>query len=400
MAHRIEPLFLELWLIELNSFLWLIELNLFLSMIQRIESLFEYDSKNRIFFEAKKTHRIEPFFSPTETNPSFQYDAKNWTFLVFQHDSKNWIFFESIKKKLNRISRIWLKELRTNFVKNDAKNWTFFSIRLNDLNLFLEYDPQNWTFFQYDWKNSELFKNYDSLNWTFLQKKKMTQRMFWKVKNVSKNWFFEYNSQNWTLFFDMTYRIEPIFSTWLIEFFFTKILTHRNDWSCLEKWLKELNPFLNMTQRIELKKKSKIWTLFKKKKNDSKNWTFFECNSKSWIFWVWLEERNFFFFSKKWLKELKSLEHDSKNCFFFECDSKNWIFEFVKKKKKRLKELSFSQKYDTKNWTSFQYVSKIFFNMTRRIEPFFITWFKDLVFSHQKKNSKNFFFQNSQTWTF
>ena len=83
------------------------------------------------------------------------------------------------------------------------------------------------------------------------------------------------------------------------------------------------------------------------------------------------------FFSKKWLKELKSLEHDSKNCFFFFLNVTQRIefLSFCQKKKKRLKELSFSQKYDTKNWTSFQYVSKIFFNMTRRIEPFFITWF-------------------------
>ena len=151
------------------------------------------------------------------------------------------------------------------------------------------------------------------------------------------------------------------------------------NWTLFWIWLKESNS----------KKKIKNLNSFQKKKNDSKNWTFFECNSKSWIFWVWLEERNFFFFFKKWLKELKSLEHDSKNFFFW-----MWLKElnfWVCQKKKRLKELSFSQKYDTKNWTSFQYVSKIFFNMTRRIEPFFITWFKDLVFSHQKKNSKIFF---------
>ena len=75
-----------------------------------------------------------------------------------------------------------------------------------------------------------------------------------------------------------------------------------------------------------------------------------------------------------------------------------WVF-CQKKKKKRLKELSFHQKYDTKNWTFFQYDSKIFSNMTRRIQPFCITWLKDLVF-FTKKNSKNLTFYGSQTWTF
>ena len=69
--------------------------------------------------------------------------------------------------------------------------------------------------------------------------------------------------------------------------------------------------------------------------------------------------------------------------------------------KKRLKELSFHPKYDTKNWTFFfsiwlkdffQYDSKnwiLLYNMTQR-----------LGFFHQKKNSKNLTSYDSQTWTF
>ena len=102
-----------------------------------------------------------------------------------------------------------------------------------------------------------------------------------------------------------------------------------------------------------------------------------------------------------------SVTRRTETFFLKKNDSKNWNFlsmtqridffnvtqriEFLSfcQKQKRLKELSFSQKYDTKNWTSFQYDSKIFSNMTRRIEPFFITWL-----------SKNLIFKDSQTWTF
>ena len=79
--------------------------------------------------------------------------------------------------------------------------------------------------------------------------------------------------------------------------------------------------------------------------------------------------------------------------------------------------MSFSQKYDTKNWAFFQYDSKMFFNMTRRIEPFFFTWLKDfsqkpqriwlvydlnLKYFSEKNDSKNWslFHYDSQKWIF
>ena len=273
MTRGIETLFMTH---RIELFFWLIDLNLFLSMIQRIESLFEYDSKNRIFFEAKKTHRIEPFFSPAETNPSFQYDAKNWTFLVFQHDSKNWIFFWLTQKKLNRISRIWLKELRANFVKNDSKNWIFF-----------QYVSMNWTFFLNMTHRIEPFFNMIEriLNFSkimthwiepFLQKK-MAQRMFWKVKkwlqeliflNITHRiepFFFWHDLQNWTHFFNMTHRIffykNVDSQKWLI--LSGKMTQRIEPFFFFWIWLKESNSFFNVT--LFSKKKKKNWTLFQKK---------------------------------------------------------------------------------------------------------------------------------------
>ena len=166
----------------------------------------------------------------------------------------------------------------------------------------------------------------------------------------------------------------------------------------LKKWLKESNPFFNVI--FFSKKKSKNWTLFKKMTQrielfflfDSKNWTFFECNSKSWIFWAWLEERNLFFIKKNDSKNWNFLSMTQRIDFFL-----GWLKElnfWVFVKKNDSKELSFSQKYDTKNWTSFIWLKDFFqydpknwtllYNMTQRL------------FSP----SKNLTFEDSQTWTF
>ena len=211
---------LFLWLIELNPSLWLIELNVFLSMIQRIEFFF-WVWPNRIFFEAKKTHRIEPFFSPTEVNPSFQYDAKNWTFLVFQHDSKNWIFFWLTQKKMNRISRIWLKELRTNFVKNDSKNWTF-SGRMTQ-------------------RSEPCVKRKDSKSGTSLYSE--VKNCFFSFSTWLEELNLFFNMSQWIepffFFLNMTHRIEP-FSIWLKEFWtFQKLWLTELNLFCKKKWLKE-----------------------------------------------------------------------------------------------------------------------------------------------------------------
>ena len=68
-------------------------------------------------------------------------------------------------------------------------------------------------------------------------------------------------------------------------------------------WLKELNFFLNMTQRIE--PLFKIWL---------KELNLFEHDSKNWTFFTWLKNWTFFW---TWLKELNHL---------FEYESKDWTF--------------------------------------------------------------------------
>ena len=159
----------------------------------------------------------------------------------------------------------------------------------------------------------------------------------------------------------MTQRIEPVFfffffeKTWLIEIelFFT--------------WLKELNPFLKMTQRIE-----KFSWFF-----DSKNWTFFEYDSKIWFFWMWLTDLNFFIDSKKWVlffRMTKILLNTTQRTFVWICPIElnlfwnftQWIEHFAQK--------------DSKNWTLKDYLNNktflwlgelgLFFYLTQRIELF------------------------------
>ena len=172
--------------------------------------------------------------------------------------------------------------------------------------------------------------------------------------------------------------------------------------------------FSNTTHRID----------FFFDKNDSKNWTFFSCDAKNWTFFLFASKNWCFFLNVT--RTFLFLQYDSKNWTFFcmalnfnmtqrieqlfmthrierlfEYDTKNWIsfwgwfkesnsflnttflnttqwiepsltwledLIFFLKKKEWLKELSFSQKYDTKNWTFFRYDSIFFFqNMTRRI---------------------------------
>ena len=190
--------------------------------------------------------------------------------------------------------------------------------------------------------------------------------------------------------------------------------------------------FFSMTRRIEfflsMSQKNRAILLLE---YDSKNSLFCKYDSKNWFF-LWLTKSNHLFEddsknrthflnatskiellfkntkSDFFLKNSKKSNHFQKNMtqridfFVFFFPKMTQIFEFFS--------------YDSKNWTPcyeplfnmtqrdevlfFQYDSKIFSNMTRRIEPFFITWLKDLVSFHQKKNSKNLTSYDSQTWTF
>ena len=173
-------------------------------MTQRVEPLFEYDTKNWTLF--------------------FEFDSKNWTFF-FEFDSKNWTFFF-----LNMTRRI------DPLFEYDSKNWTSFWVWFKELNLFFVYDSKNWTFFWIWLKELNLFLWiwFKELN----QKEKKTQRIepFWTwLKEL--NLFF-YKTQNWT-FSHMTRRIEPFFPY------------DSKNWTLFLIWFKELL-FLIMTQRIQL----------------------------------------------------------------------------------------------------------------------------------------------------
>ena len=118
---------------------------------------------------------------------------------------------------------------------------------------------------------------------------------------------------------------------------------------------------------------------------------------------TWLEELNLCFFQKNDSKNGNFLSMTQRIDSFLSVTQRIEFLSFFFFSKKPLKELSFSQKKkkDTKNWTFFQYDSKIFFNMTRRIEPFFLTWLKDFVFFLLKKKTQRIWlFYVSQTCTF
>ena len=119
----------------------------------------------------------------------------------------------------------------------------------------------------------------------------------------------ENDSKDWLSFFNLTSRIVLCWKFWLKE------MSHS-----FTIWPKELNPFLNMSQRIEplfLSYDSKFFLDMTQKielflTNDSKNWTFFQkmthrnwkksqnttqkYDSKNWTcFWKWLTELKLFF---------------------------------------------------------------------------------------------------------
>ena len=195
------------------------------------------------------TQRIEPFFNMTQRiEPSFEDVSMDWTFFLRLNDLILF-FFKKKKKWPSRIQpfwKIWLKELN-------------FFVLFKELNLFFENYSQNYIFFS-----------------------------IW----LTEMWL------NWTFFFNMTQRIEPLFflnMTPEIEPFFSACL---KEIELFTMWLKELNFFWILTQRIEffLEDDAKNWTFY-----DPKNWTLFQMIqrtnflsyfSKHWFFWVWRKELN------------------------------------------------------------------------------------------------------------
>ena len=231
---------------------WLNELNLFLSMTPKNSTfLFEYDSKNWTLFLQVDSKNWNVFL---------EYDSMNWTLFLWiwlnelnlcfsQHVSKNEFFSKKCSKNwTSSLSMTWLKEL--NFL-SFSKSWVFSNMTLKELELFSKIRSKNLNLFEYDSK--KFFEN-DSKNWTLHFN--MTQRepfFLKKLKELNLFW--------------MTQRIEPFCSKWRKYFFLKK---------------KKLFS-MTMTQRIEL--------FFL---NDSK-----KCDSKNWVelfFLIWLTELNLFFY--------------------------------------------------------------------------------------------------------
>ena len=285
----------------LNFFDWLINMIqriVFSLMSHRIEHFFEHERiEPSSFF---MTQRIEPFFFFGDSIEHFS-DPKNWTFFLNTTLFwKNWTLFWNVTQRIE-----------PDFHKIDSKNWTFFSQMTRRLELsFTNMSDRN------------------RRNFFFLieKKKKMTPRIdFLKISikklyfDDSKNWvlfFFEKHdsrnltifpcdSRNWTLLSNMTH------SNWIL-FFLT--------------WLKELNPFWNMTQRVE----NFSWIF------DSKNWIFFEYDSKIWTFFLNVTHRIEFFMTQRiefFQYDKDFVEYDSKNrtffFFFFENLFKELFFSMI-----------------------------------------------------------------------
>ena len=266
-----------------------------------------------------------------------KYDSKNFLYFSKKDDSKKLIFFESY-----------------------PKNWTLFTMTLRIEPIFPEWDSENWTPLMWlkdvvlciwleKWNSFE----YDTKIWTFFE---CDSKYFFKK---TKHWtLWKYDSKNWTLLFDLTHRIETIFSTWLKEL--NPSFQHdSNNWTLLFKMSQRIEPFLlNTTQRIE------PFSFF----SNSKNWNFL-MTLRTEFFQMWLKKLFFFFFQKKVTRRIKPLKWLTKENF--EYDSTNWTFLIW------LKELFFWN--DSKKLIFLLNVTQRieFLKMTQIIELFFWVWFKE-----------------------
>ena len=208
-TQRIEPFF-STWLTELNQFLFNITQN-------EIEPFYSTLLKEIEPFSRKKTQRIELFLNKKTTQRIFfkkKIDSQNSTFffLKMTHRIEPFFFFTQRIEPFYFIKNISIELL---ILKITQRIESFFSW-LKELNFF-----PVWL--------TELF-----------------------FSNHRIELFFEYDSQKWTYFLNMTQRIEP-FNFW--------------------KWLTELNLLFSWLEELSFSS------------NDSKNWTYFWMTQKNWTSW-------------------------------------------------------------------------------------------------------------------
>ena len=221
----------------------------------------------------------------------------------------------------------------------------------------------------------------------------------------SQIWFILRIQSFWT-FFNMTHtigsKIEHFFSTWLKEnvsflvwlkeyFFLTQCMTQRINWSFLENMTRRIEPFFNLTLRIEPSFLNVTQRIEHFSQSDSKNCFFFSIwlEELNPLFWICLNELNPFV---DWLRELNPFVDWLREFFFFNMTQRldplqKYDFQELNLLKKWIKGLNF-WKCDSKHWT-------LFFNMSQRIKPTFPTWVKEMIFlnmTHKTQRIETFFF--------
>ena len=225
----------------------------------RIDFFYQYDSLQE--FEP-----FEPFHMTRRIEHFLEYDSQNWTSfsendskncnlflqkvspridLFFECDSKNWIFFNMTLRKV-LFCLLWLKAIeplfqypthRIEHLLIDRLIWrtelNIFSLMSHRIEHF--WTRKNWTFF-FSWRKelNHFFFFGDSIE-HFSDPKKL-------------NILFEHDSQNWTLFWNVTQRIEPDFQK-----------NDSKNWSLFTKWLKELNLFFLKVWRSTIETFEEIW---------------------------------------------------------------------------------------------------------------------------------------------
>ena len=217
---------------------------------------------------------------------------------------------------------IWLPELKSFSFWLKELNLACFSIWLKELNLFLNITQRIELFLNMTQKNCTfLFLEYDTKNWIFFYMIQRIEPFFSKgskkfTYHDSKNWTFFTWLKELNLFLNMTQRIEPCFKRWLKELNFKKLIQRINFFFWRNDW-KNWTFLINTTLKIRLKKLNFFSIWLKDFENDSKNRTHF---------WMQLRKLNSFVekHSKKWnfLKKKKK----TKNQPILKNDSKNWTF--------------------------------------------------------------------------
>ena len=199
-------------------------------------------------------------------------------------------------------------------------------------------------------------------------------------------------TQRIELFLTRTDRIGPFSWIWLRELNFFLGFLHVY---FFQKWCRELNPFF-------FEYDAKNWTFFFFE-CDAKNWTLFSLNVTSRIgtFFLNMTQRIEPFSYLKQRNELLFLWYEWLQELFFQTKNTQWI-ELFEIWLKELNIWTMCQKEDSESGT----LLKFFFEMTHRIEPFFLNLFKmtqrvEVFFQYDSKNWTLCFSQNvSKNWTF